>query len=170
MTSLESGAVPEDYYNYLESWYRVQVSRDWASQSVTSLYILQNFLLHRKASLLGLDQGLELLHRAQAVFPFQQVFLPASISLWMLCRTYVLPCQLWQLQQQWPQQLVCQGVPCRSAKQVQVLKIFWQLWYLPDLGLVWAVRVAQQGKSYLKSSGGQGPKADKQLFQHGHLR
>jgi hypothetical protein len=24
MTSLESGVVPEDYYNYLESWYRAQ--------------------------------------------------------------------------------------------------------------------------------------------------
>jgi hypothetical protein len=24
MTSMEAGAVPEDYYNYLESWYRAQ--------------------------------------------------------------------------------------------------------------------------------------------------
>lgn len=35
MTSLESGAVPEDYYNYLESWYRVQVGYSFCLTSNT---------------------------------------------------------------------------------------------------------------------------------------
>ena len=36
MTSLESGAVPEDYYNYLESWYRAQKGLNVGSGSLPS--------------------------------------------------------------------------------------------------------------------------------------